>query len=302
MAKKPAIRYRTIILSDLHLGTNDCKAEEINFFLKHSRCDKLILNGDVIDGWSLKRRNLWPKSHTKVVRRILKLAQKGVDVFYLRGNHDDFLAHYLPLSFDRLHVVEEHIHHSEKGDYLVVHGDCFDAVTTHSKFIAIAGDIGYQQLLRLNRIYNKWRSLWGKEYYSLSKAIKARVKTAVSHISSFEDHLQALAAKRGCSGIICGHIHTPEDKMIGDVRYLNSGDWVESLSAIVEHLDGTFEVITYKDFCAQIEKISLEHAAGRAQIHAIEKEEDEPEPATFNRKAQPRVLWVLDDEEATAMA
>lgn len=278
--RKPVLQFKTIVLSDVHLGTVDCKAEEVNFFLKHTACEKLILNGDIIDGWSLKRKLNWQKSHTWFVRRILKIAEKkNTDVIYLRGNHDDFLAGYLPLAFDRFQIVEEYVHHTAQGDYLVVHGDCFDAVTTHSKFISILGDIGYQQLLRLNRVYNKWRAFRGKEYFSISKAIKAKVKSAVNHIGKFEDHLQELAAKRKCVGIICGHIHTPENKIIGGIHYLNSGDWVESLTAIVEHMDGTFEVLDYRDFCLQLETIARQQAAERqttitSQVAEAEADDD----------------------------
>lgn len=264
--KKPVIHYRTIILSDLHLGTVEAKAEQVNFFLKHTRCDKLILNGDIIDGWALKRRNNWQKPHTAVVRRILKTAQKrDIDVIYLRGNHDDFLGSFLPMSLDRLHFVEEYIHESPRGRYLVVHGDCFDAVTTHSPIVAVLGDIGYQALLKLNRYYNQWRALRGKEYFSISKAIKAKVKSAVNHISRFEDHLKELAEKRDCVGIICGHIHTPEDKDIDGIHYLNSGDWVESLTAIVEDHEGKFEVINYPEFCSRIEALGLKQGAAETE-------------------------------------
>lgn len=290
--KKPALRYKTIVLSDIHLGTADCKADEVNFFLKHTRCDKLILNGDIIDGWSLKRKLHWKKSHTWFIRRVLKIAEKrNTDVIYLRGNHDDFLSGYLPLVFDRLKIVDEYVHHSEKGDYLVVHGDCFDAVTTHSKFVSILGDIGYQQLLRLNRFYNQWRSFQGKEYYSLSKAIKAKVKQAVNHICDFEQHLQALAAKRGCVGIICGHIHTPEDKMIGDTHYLNSGDWVESLTALVEDFDGNWEVLEYNDFCRRLEaKAEEKHCAAPVPPHSEEADDD------FEAGDDANVIWINEEE------
>lgn len=295
MAKKPVLNFRTLILSDIHLGTNDCKCDQVHHLLKHSHCEKLVLNGDIIDGWSLRRKNIWPAGHTRVVRRILKLAEKkNTEVIYVRGNHDDFLRHYLPLVFGRLLIAEEHIHHTPKGDYLVVHGDCFDAVTTHSKFISIIGDIGYQQLLRINRIYNKWRSFWGKEYFSVSKAIKARVKSAVNHVSKFEDHLQDLAAERGCIGIICGHIHTPEDKMIGAIHYLNSGDWVESMTAIVEHLDGRFEVIDYKEFCARLEAVA-------ATSEAL-KQPEHPLPKTVTAAADYPGGWLPDDEEPVSTA
>ncbi|MEM9226737.1 MAG: UDP-2,3-diacylglucosamine diphosphatase [Verrucomicrobiota bacterium] len=251
--KKPVLKYKSVILSDIHLGTDDCKIDEVNHFLKHTRCERLILNGDIIDGWSLKRKLKWTKGHTKFIRRILKIAEKrDTDVIYIRGNHDDFLAHYLPLVFDRIQLVDEYVLPTEKGNYLCIHGDCFDAITTHSKFISILGDIGYQSLLKFNRYYNRWRAFRGKEYFSISKAIKAKVKNVVNHISDFEDHLKELAHKRDCVGIICGHIHTAEDKKIGDVHYLNSGDWVESMTAIVEHHDGRFELIDYADFAERI--------------------------------------------------
>ncbi|TVP79060.1 MAG: UDP-2,3-diacylglucosamine diphosphatase [Puniceicoccaceae bacterium] len=250
-AKKKILYYKTIILSDIHLGTFDCKAEELIQFLLHTRCEKLILNGDIIDGWALKRKNVWRPGHTRIVRRILKIAEKkDTDVIYLRGNHDDFLSGFMPIVLDRIRVEEEHVHTTPNGDYLIVHGDCFDAVTTHSKFLAIMGDIGYKQLLRINRIYNRWRAFRGKEFFSISKLIKAKVKKAVNHISNFEQHLKELAEKRNCRGIICGHIHTAEDKMIDGIHYLNSGDWVESLTAIVENEDGVFQVIDFKQFNA----------------------------------------------------
>jgi UDP-2,3-diacylglucosamine pyrophosphatase LpxH len=249
---KPALRVRTVILSDVHLGTPHSKADEVTHFLKHVRCDRLILNGDIIDGWRLSRDGKWTKSHTRFIRRVLTMAQKkDTEVIYLRGNHDDFLGRLLPMQFDHISLVEDFIHETPQGRYLVLHGDVFDGVVKNMVFLAHLGDIGYSLLLRLNRAYNWFRKLRGKEYFSLSQAIKARVKQAVSFIGKFEDQIAALARDKGCIGVICGHIHTPADKKIGDIHYLNSGDWVESLTAIVEHHDGRFELITFKQFCAQ---------------------------------------------------
>ena len=240
---------RTVIISDVHLGTVDSKADEVNHFLKHVRCDKLILNGDIIDGWQLRRRGSWKKAHTRFVRIVLKKMEKrGTEVIYLRGNHDDILAAFLPLQFESLQMTEDYIHEGVHGRYLVLHGDVFDSVTKNFVFLAHLGDWGYTLLLRLNRIYNAWRAFRGKEYWSLSRAIKARVKEAVNHISNFEDHIVQLAQERGCIGVMCGHIHTPADKRIGDIHYLNSGDWVESNTAIVEHHDGRLELIYFSDF------------------------------------------------------
>ncbi len=243
------LHVRTAILSDVHLGTPDSKAEEAAHFLKHVRCDRLILNGDIIDGWRLRRGAAWSKSHTRFIRRVLTLVQKkDTDVFYLRGNHDDFLARLLPMTFERIQLVEELVLETPRGRYLVLHGDVFDGVVKNMVFLAHLGDIGYALLLRLNRIYNGWRRLRGGDYFSLSKAIKARVKQAVSFVGKFEDQVAALARSRGCIGVICGHIHTPADKQLGDIHYLNSGDWVESLTAIVEHHDGRFELIKFDEF------------------------------------------------------
>jgi UDP-2,3-diacylglucosamine pyrophosphatase LpxH len=249
MRKKTVLRYRTVVISDVHLGTAHCKIREVNDFLKHTECEKLILNGDIIDGWSLLRRDGWEKGHTRFVRLVLKKAQKRrTRVIYLRGNHDDLLARILPVELDRLSIAEEHVHESPLGRYLVLHGDVFDMITTQHRFLAILGDMGYQTLLRLNRLYNRYRSWRGREYYSLSKVIKARVKNAVSYIGRFEEKLQSLARSRGCRGIICGHIHTAANKQVGGVHYLNSGDWVESMTALVEHDDGSWEVLDYPEF------------------------------------------------------
>src|SRR5258708_3411082 len=246
---KKHLRVRTVIISDVHLGTADCKITEVNHFLRHIRCDKLILNGGIIDGWQLKRAGQWTKAHTRFIRIVLKkLEKRDTEVIYLRGNHDDILAAFLPLEFERLHIVEDYIHDSPRGRYLVLHGDVFDTITKNFVFLAHLGDWGYQALLKVNRAYNAFRAWQGKEYYSLSKAVKARVKSAVSHVSKFEDHITSLAKSRGCSGVMCGHIHTAADKMIGDLHYLNSGDWVESLTAILEHYEGRYELVDFAHF------------------------------------------------------
>jgi UDP-2,3-diacylglucosamine pyrophosphatase LpxH len=248
--KKTALKFRTIIMSDVHLGAPDCQVDKANYFLKHTHCDRLILNGDIIDGWSLRRSGTWQRNHTRFVRLVLKkMEKKGTEVIYIRGNHDDLLAKVLPIAFDNLSIVEDFVHTAADGKrYICLHGDAFDAVTQNSKLLAVLGDIGYQGLLRLNRYYNRYRRWRGKEQYSLSKAIKARVKSAVNYISRFEESVVKFARKRDCEGFICGHIHTPADKMIDGVRYLNSGDWMESCTAIVEHFDGRMEVIDFDTF------------------------------------------------------
>jgi UDP-2,3-diacylglucosamine pyrophosphatase LpxH len=258
---KKRLRVRTVIISDVHLGTSECKATEVNHFLRTVRCEKLILNGDIIDGWQLQRAGQWTKAHTRFVRIILKkLEKRGTEVVYLRGNHDDILSAFLPLEFENLRVVEDYVHETPRGRYLVLHGDVFDTVTKNFVFLAHLGDWGYRALLKLNRIYNAWRAWRGQEYWSLSKAIKARVKEAVSHVSNFEEHIADLARARGCTGVMCGHIHTAADKQLGDVHYLNSGDWVESLTAIVEHYDGSFELVHYARFVREFPMVEEEPA------------------------------------------
>jgi UDP-2,3-diacylglucosamine pyrophosphatase LpxH len=264
------LHARTVIISDVHLGTPDSKVREVNHFLRHVRCMKLILNGDIIDGWQLARGGNWSKAHTRFVRIVLKkLEKRDTEIVYLRGNHDDVLGRFLPLAFEGLSILEEHEHDTPRGRYLVLHGDVFDTVTKNFVWLAHLGDWGYRLLLRLNRIYNAWRAWRGKEYWSLSKAIKARVKEAVNHVSNFEDHIAQLARDRGCVGVMCGHIHTPADKMVGDIHYLNSGDWVESLTAIVEHWDGRFELVHFAEFVRLYPMDEAEMAEG-APLEAAE--------------------------------
>jgi UDP-2,3-diacylglucosamine pyrophosphatase LpxH len=249
-SKRPKFSCRTVILSDIHLGTPDSKADEVVNFLKHLKCRKLILNGDIIDGWALKRGGKWTSRHSRVIRKVIKMTERDhTEVIYLRGNHDEILERFLPIAFGRIRLTKEHIHVTATGkNYLVVHGDGFDSVSTNHKWLASLGAVGYDFLLRVNRFYNHYRAWRGKEYFSLSKRVKAKVKSAVSFVDRYEELLQELARHRKCDGIICGHIHTPEDKQVGDIHYLNSGDWVESLTAIIEHDDGRMELVNYTDF------------------------------------------------------
>ena len=254
LAKRPKYICKTVILSDVHLGTPDSKADEVVDFLKHLRCEKLILNGDIIDGWALRRGGKWSNRHSRFIRKVLKMTERDhTEVIYLRGNHDEILERFLPLTFGKIKFTKEHIHLTEAGKrYLVVHGDGFDSVSTNHRWIASLGAVGYDFLLKVNRIYNLWRSWRGKEYFSLSKRVKAKVKSAVSFVDKYEELLQDLARHKKCDGIICGHIHTPEDKQVGAIHYLNSGDWVESLTAIIEHSDGRLELVQYEKFLASL--------------------------------------------------
>ncbi|HSP42165.1 MAG TPA: UDP-2,3-diacylglucosamine diphosphatase, partial [Luteolibacter sp.] len=232
---------------------------------KHVRCEKLVLNGDIIDGWALKRGSRWTSRHSRVIRKILKMTERDkTEVIYLRGNHDEILDRFMPLAFGRVRMVKEHIHLTAAGKrYLIVHGDGFDSVSTNHKWLAVLGAVGYDFLLRVNRLYNRWRAWRGMEYYSLSKSVKARVKSAVCFVDRYEELLQNLARHRKCDGIVCGHIHTPEDKRVGDIHYLNSGDWVESLTAVIEHTDGRMELVHHRDFMESIAAAEPESAESR---------------------------------------
>jgi len=248
--ERQKLHVRTLFLSDIHLGTEDSKAREVVDILKHTRCERIILNGDIIDGWALKRGGKWRSIHTRVVRTLLKkLEKEKTEIIYLRGNHDDFITSFLPIALGKLKCMAEYIHETPKGErYLVLHGDGFDSVSTGHRWIAMVGAVGYDALLKVNRLYNKYRSWRGKEYYSVSKVIKGRVKSAISFVGRYQEKLVELAEKRKCSGIICGHIHTPADEMIEGIHYLNSGDWVETLSCIIENKEGGFEILYYDQF------------------------------------------------------
>lgn len=240
--------YKTIIISDVHLGTKNSKAKELVRFLKTNTCEKLILNGDIIDGWQLRKGSKWKKKHTRFFRVILRmLDKKNTQIIYVRGNHDDFLDNLIPFEFNRLAIVKDYYHVSGENKYFVLHGDVFDTITTNLRWLAKLGDIGYTFLLWLNKVYNNRRIKKGLPYYSLSKVIKQKVKSAVSYISDFEKELVNLAKSRNCQGVICGHIHHPSITKYDDLVYMNSGDWVESLSALVEDFDDNWKIVHYTD-------------------------------------------------------
>ena len=241
--------YRSIFISDVHLGTRDCKAGQLNNFLKHNSCNTLYLVGDIIDAWKIQQnRWRWQQSHTNVVRRVLGHAKRGTRVVFIAGNHDEFLRPMIPYGFSfglvEIHNQIEHIGADGKH-YLVVHGDLFDGITRLAPWIAFLGDKAYDIILSLNSKYNWIRHRFGFGYFSLSQYLKARVKKAVDFIFHFERNLAAYCKKRGYDGVICGHIHHAEIKDINGIIYMNDGDWVESCTALVEHHDGRWEIIIW---------------------------------------------------------
>jgi len=240
------LKYKALFISDIHLGTSFSQAEKLLEFLRDYESDKLYLVGDIIDGWSIKRKFKWSQSNSDVIQKILRKARKGTDVIYITGNHDEFLRPFIPILMgERLTITNSHIHTAHDGKrYYVTHGDFFDSITMTKKWVTYLGDVGYDMLLHLNKYINKLRKILGiGKYWSLSKYVKDNVKKSVSFITGFEDILATHAQKEGFDGIICGHIHKAENKMIDGIHYLNCGDWVESCTAVAEREDGVWEII-----------------------------------------------------------
>jgi len=249
MADEIKKKVRSIFISDTHLGSKGCQAEYLAEFLKHHQCEQLYLVGDIIDGWKMRSSSTyWPQSHTNVVRRVLTMAKRGTNVYYITGNHDEFLRKYSPLGMGNVHVVDEFIHTTaDNRQLLVVHGDQFDIVTRCHKWLAFTGDIAYEWCLVLNRWLNTFRRRFGYGYWSLSAFLKHQVKEAVNFIGDYETALAQTCSKRKLDGVICGHIHHAEIRDIDGVTYFNCGDWVESCTALLEDEDGSIRLVKWID-------------------------------------------------------
>lgn len=242
------LRVRTAWISDLHLGTPGCQAVRLLDFLRALDCDTLYLVGDIIDGWQLRRQWYWPQAHNDVVQKLLRKARKGTRVVFVPGNHDEFARRYIDLNFGGVDVVEDCLHTTADGRVLwVTHGDHFDGVIQCAKWLAHVGDWAYETTLTWNRHLNSLRARLGLPYWSLSRYLKSRVKRAVSYVSDFENAVSREARARGADGVVCGHIHRAEMRMIDGILYANDGDWVESLTALVEHADGRLELVDWSD-------------------------------------------------------
>jgi UDP-2,3-diacylglucosamine pyrophosphatase LpxH len=233
------MKHQAIIVSDLHLGTKDSKAEEFIEFIEKNPTDLLILNGDIVDGWALNRGTKWKKQHTKVISKLLQLSNK-TRIIWIRGNHDEFIQEFIGTHLGAIEIREDYkldINNTMES-YYIFHGDVIDVFITKYKWLSKIGSVGYDFALWLNRVYNtyrKWRKL---PYISISQKIKESVKVATNYVNDFEVTALSMATKKGCNGVICGHIHQPADRMIGGNRYLNSGDWIENMSAILVDNDG----------------------------------------------------------------
>lgn len=240
--------YKSIFISDIHLGTKACQAEALLHFLKNNSSDNLFLVGDIIDGWRLKKKWYFPQSHANVIRQFFTAAKKGTNVFYILGNHDEVGRKFLTyeINIGRIQILNRYEYSAINGKtYLITHGDMFDAfmLSKNSKWIMHLGDSAYNLLVAVNMHFNRLRALLGMEYWSLSKYLKQKTKKAVNFIHSFEERVVDYCKKKGYDGVICGHIHVAEIKSINDIEYMNDGDWCDTCSVLVEHHDGRFELI-----------------------------------------------------------
>jgi UDP-2,3-diacylglucosamine pyrophosphatase LpxH len=258
----PPTHYRTVFVSDIHLGTRGCQAELLLDFLRHMTCERMYLIGDIVDGWRMKGGWYWPQTHNDVVQKLLRLARKGAIVTYIPGNHDDRVRDFCGVHFGGVVVARDAIHQTADGRrFLVLHGDEFDGVVRHAPALALAGDLAYRIVLTLNTLVNRLRRRLGFGYWSLSAFLKSKVKNALQFIDSFEHAVADEAHRRGVDGVICGHIHKAEMRDIGGIAYINDGDWVESCTALVEHPDGRLEILEW----AALRSWSMVERARRAE-------------------------------------
>ena len=239
--------YRSIFISDVHLGTRECKAEALLDFLAHTDSDNLYLVGDMIDGWRLKKNWYWPQSHNDVIQKLLRKA-KTTRVVFIPGNHDEFARDYLDNHFGQVEVLRDAVHVTADGRrLLVLHGDHFDGIVEYARWLAFLGDTAYALAANLNRWFNWGRRKLGYPYWSVSTYLKHKVKNAVQYIGNFEKAMVELARGRELDGIVCGHVHHAALRTLDGVVYCNDGDWVESCTALVEHMDGRLELIHWDD-------------------------------------------------------
>ena len=235
------MRYRTIIMSDLHLGARQSQTDKIIKFLEENQADKLILNGDIIDGWALKGNGKWTKDCTKIFRKFMKMSEKDTKVIYIRGNHDDFLKDFIPFKLNNIRIVRKYVHMGMDGrTYFCFHGDVLDFVIMEARWLAVIGGWSYDFIIRLNTIYNYIRKKLNLPYHSLANTIKQSVKGAINFVSDFEQNAKGLTKEKGYDVAVCGHIHHPKLEN----NYMNSGDFCENSTCLVEDYNGEWKIIT----------------------------------------------------------
>jgi UDP-2,3-diacylglucosamine pyrophosphatase LpxH len=248
LAKPAPIKLKSIWISDIHLGFRGCQAQSLLDFLHSTETEYLFLVGDIVDFWSLQKSTYWPQAHTNVVRSILGKAKHGTKVIYIPGNHDEVMREYAGYSFGNVEIHQDYTYTTVDGKkLLILHGDEFDTIVKHSQMIAKLGSWAYDVLLQMNRYVNIFRRTFRRDYWSLAKYLKLKVKNAVNYIGSFETALAHLAKERKVDGVVCGHIHHAEVRYINSVLYCNDGDWVESCSSLVEHHDGKIELLYWNE-------------------------------------------------------
>jgi UDP-2,3-diacylglucosamine pyrophosphatase LpxH len=239
--------YRTVFISDIHLGTKMSQADQLLEFMKTFECEKIYLVGDIVDCWAMSKKNIWSQFHNDVIQKLLRRARKGTEVVYIPGNHDDVMRNYCDNEFGHIIMVREAIHVGvDNRLYLVTHGDQFDVVIRNAEWLSHLGSWAYDFSIDMSLFINKIRTVFGMKYWSLSAYLKSRVKESVNFIGNYEETLCNYVRGKNLDGIICGHIHHANIRDIGGIRYMNCGDWVESCSALVENYDGTFEIVKWK--------------------------------------------------------
>jgi UDP-2,3-diacylglucosamine pyrophosphatase LpxH len=254
------MKFRAIFISDVHLGTKGSQAKHLLSFIKDVEAETIYLVGDIVDGWRLKRGWYWPQSHNDLVQKLLRKVRKGTRIVYIAGNHDEFLRDFVDQDFGGIEIKDQVIHTSENGmRYLVIHGDQFDAVVMHAKWLAFIGDWAYELALFLNAKINFLRRKMGFSYWSFSAWAKHSVKRAVNFIGAFEAVLTNEARRQAVDGVICGHIHHAIIREIDSMTYMNCGDWVESCTALVETIDGEFRIIDWLQDRVVLTEIATQH-------------------------------------------
>lgn len=254
--------YRAVFLSDIHLGFRGCRANDLLDFLRGCECEYLYLVGDIVDLWQIRRRPYWPQAHNDVLRTVLGKAKHGTRIVYLPGNHDEAAKAYIGHQFGNVSINETAVHTRADGSrMLILHGDQFDAAVASSRWVGMLGSQAYDMLLAANRLVNWVRRHCGFPYWSLAGFLKHKVKNAVQYISRYEEVVAREAARSDVSGVVCGHIHRPEIATIGDIAYHNCGDWVESCTALVEHLDGSMALVDWRAVMASRQKLQMASAA-----------------------------------------
>lgn len=248
MSETASHRYRTVWISDFHLGTRGCQATRLLDFLREVESETLYLVGDIVDFWRLKRRHFWPQEHNDVIQKLLRKARKGTRVILVPGNHDDFLRDFLDMEFGKMLITADHIHHTADGRrLLVIHGDQFDGVVAHAPWLAHLGTHANAASQLVNQWFNWGRRRLGYPYWSLSGYLKHRVKHRGNFLAKFDAALAAEAQRRGVHGVVCGHVHSPDIRMIGNITYYNDGDWVDNCTALVEDERGHIELLHWPE-------------------------------------------------------